>query len=211
MVSEQVQSTIRQARVNLTRSMILDGALDLFLEEGFEKASINALVKRVACSKETIYKYFTNKEGLLFAAIDKCLDDILVSVVDLDIHEKNLKEGLEHVSYKTLEMLCVGKYAPFRMLIYNSAVKRPELGHEYYDYIDARSYRILATFFKEHIEKGNLKAIDPNRLAKYFWGMMLHNLLFRMDTQKTPTVSPRAVRRHADQVIDDFLIAFEER
>ena len=188
--------------------MILDGAIELLLEEGFEGASINAIVKRVACSKETIYKLFGNKEELLFAAIDKCLDDILVSVVDLDIHQKDLKDGLEHVSYKTLEMLCVGKYAPLRMLIYSSAVTRPELGHEFYDYIDARSYKILAIFFKEHIEQGNLKPLDPDRLAKYFWGMMLHNLLFRMDTQKSPTVSPRTVRRHADQVIDDFLLAF---
>lgn len=207
--SKKKKPITRKAQVELTKSTILEAAIELFLESGYKVASLNVLAKRVGCSKETIYKYFASKEGLFLAAIDNMLDDILVSIVDLDIQKMDLREGLEHASYKTLENVCTGKYVRLRTLISTSSEDIPEIGREYYEYIEERSYKILSTFFQKYIDKNKLKNIDSYRMAKYFWGMMLHNLLFQLYTNQKSKISKRDLKVHADQVIDDFLLAFK--
>lgn len=198
----------RKAQVELTKSNILGGATELFLEYGYEVASVNVLAKQVGCSKETIYKYFDSKEGLFLAAIDNILEDTLVSVVDLDIQHMSLLEGLRHVSYKTLEKACSERYTRLRTLIATCSKDMPQIGSEYYQYIEERSYKILASFFQKYIDQKQLKDISAYRMSTYFWGMMLHNLFFQMLTQDKTKITSRKLKVHANQVIEDFLLAF---
>lgn len=204
-VRKKTKPLTRKAQVELTKSTILKAAVELFLESGYGIASLNVLVKRVGCSKETIYKYYGSKQGLFIAVIDCILDDILASVVDLDIQEMELRDGLIHASYKTLERLCTGRYVRLRTLIATSSEDVPEIGKEYYEYIEERSYKAMSKYFQQYIDNGTLKNIDSYRMAKYFWGMMLHDLLFQLYTTVKSKISKRELKAHADQVVDDFL------
>src|SRR5262245_57788790 len=46
------------------RRQILDGARRVFLEHGFDGASVNDIVRATGVSKGTIYAYFPSKERL---------------------------------------------------------------------------------------------------------------------------------------------------
>ena len=52
------------------RDQILDGATKVFLESGFDAASMNDICRVAGVSKGTIYVYFANKEDLFEALID---------------------------------------------------------------------------------------------------------------------------------------------
>jgi AcrR family transcriptional regulator len=54
-----------------TKDMILDVAFKGFLEQGFEKISLNELVNRSGLSKGTFYYHFKSKEALLSEVIKK--------------------------------------------------------------------------------------------------------------------------------------------
>ena len=47
---------------------VMNAGLELFLKNGFEKTSLNDIVAKGGGSLASIYKFFTNKEGL-FASI----------------------------------------------------------------------------------------------------------------------------------------------
>jgi AcrR family transcriptional regulator len=49
------------------RLMILETAKQIFIEEGFEKASIRAIADRIEYSPATIYLYFKDKNELFFS------------------------------------------------------------------------------------------------------------------------------------------------
>ena len=49
------------------RWMILETAKQIFIEEGFEKASIRAIAERIEYSPATIYLYFKDKNELFFS------------------------------------------------------------------------------------------------------------------------------------------------
>ena len=57
----QVETTEQDSQ---KRQQILDGARKVFLEHGFDGASMNDIVKAAGVSKGTIYAYFPSKEKL---------------------------------------------------------------------------------------------------------------------------------------------------
>ncbi len=48
----------------------MDAGLEIFVEKGFEKATIDDIVAKASCGKGTFYRYFSNKEDL-FEALDQ--------------------------------------------------------------------------------------------------------------------------------------------
>lgn len=53
------------------REQILDGAKRVFMEQGFEAASMNDITRAAGVSKGTIYVYFENKEDLFADMIER--------------------------------------------------------------------------------------------------------------------------------------------
>ena len=53
------------------KDRILDVALRIFAEKGFQNATIAEISKEAGCSEATIYEYFGTKEDLLFAIPEK--------------------------------------------------------------------------------------------------------------------------------------------
>ena len=51
------------------RKELIKHATEMFLEMGYEKASMNNLVKRSGSSKSTIYKHFRSRQALFIAAV----------------------------------------------------------------------------------------------------------------------------------------------
>lgn len=54
---------------------LLDTALDLFLENGFEGTSIEAITAAVGMAKRTIYSRYEDKRGLFRAALQRAIDE----------------------------------------------------------------------------------------------------------------------------------------
>ena len=48
-----------------TRERILDVALDLFVEKGFDKSSLREIAERLGFSKAAIYYHFASKDDIL--------------------------------------------------------------------------------------------------------------------------------------------------
>ncbi len=57
------------------RHQILDGARRVFMDLGFDGASMNEIARAAGVSKGTLYVYFTDKNSLFEAIVEKeCLD-----------------------------------------------------------------------------------------------------------------------------------------
>ncbi|MFZ5950292.1 MAG: TetR/AcrR family transcriptional regulator [Candidatus Rifleibacteriota bacterium] len=55
---------------------LLDSALEVFVEKGFEKTTIDDIVTRTGCGKGTFYRYYSNKEDLFARLDDKFLKEM---------------------------------------------------------------------------------------------------------------------------------------
>jgi TetR/AcrR family fatty acid metabolism transcriptional regulator len=53
------------------RDAILEAALDIFAQKGFQDATISEIARKANVAEATIYEYFANKENLLFSIPEK--------------------------------------------------------------------------------------------------------------------------------------------
>ena len=72
----------RRLQPEIRRQQILDAAVRLFYEVGFEAASLRDLASRVGINKATIYHYFESKEEILSHIIGEVGQALLHGVVD---------------------------------------------------------------------------------------------------------------------------------
>ena len=73
----------RPGRPSLSNEQLLDTALDLFLEKGFERTSIEAVCAAAGMAKRTIYARYGDKTTLFRAALTRAIEEWIVPVEQL--------------------------------------------------------------------------------------------------------------------------------
>ncbi len=58
---------LREEKKKATKAAIMEAAITLFGEQGYDHTSISALAKVAGVGKGTIYSYFTSKNEILLA------------------------------------------------------------------------------------------------------------------------------------------------
>src|SRR3954468_10872184 len=67
----ETQRLTRERRRELTRTALLDAALQVFARRGFAGASLDEIAETAGFTRGAIYKNFPNKEELLFAVFER--------------------------------------------------------------------------------------------------------------------------------------------
>jgi len=90
------RSSSGYARGEETRQRIIDAALELFGERGYQRASTRDIAARAGVNPPALQYYFDNKHGLYLACIDYIASDARERIAPmLDACEKALEEGRE--------------------------------------------------------------------------------------------------------------------
>ncbi len=82
----------RPGRPTLSNEQLLDTSLDLFLENGFERTSIDAIAAAAGMAKRTVYARYNDKTTLFKAALTRAIEDWIVPIGRLQAEER---DGLE--------------------------------------------------------------------------------------------------------------------
>lgn len=119
----------RPGRPTLSNEQLLDKALDLFLEQGFERTSIEAICAAAGMAKRTVYARYGDKTSLFKAALQRAIEDWIVPVERLRAAERDdLEESLLRIG----ELLLANIMSPagLRLLRLTNAEsgRSPELG-----------------------------------------------------------------------------------
>lgn len=187
---------------------ILKAATELFLEKGFQDVSITNIMDRAGCSRETIYRYFKGKEDIFASAIQLQMEAYLATMESITMGSDDLRQGLVNWSLALIDSVTAESYIQFRRLVFSEVNSRPEHGKLYYDLTYEKGTNAVADFFRLRQREGKLKAIDPRRLAAYFVGMLLYELVH----QRVLGVCKKPARARAaklvNQTVDDFLLGY---
>lgn len=119
------------------RAAILSAARELFLADGFDRTSVDAVAARAEVSKRTVYDYYGDKQTLLQAVVDavgqslittirRILDDTLTDLSDLT-EAAELEDVLVTFSMRiATDMLGSAEYATLQRLVRAEAGQRSE-------------------------------------------------------------------------------------
>jgi TetR/AcrR family transcriptional regulator, mexJK operon transcriptional repressor len=88
-----------RGRPSLSNEELLDTSLDIFLEKGFERTTIDAITEAAGVAKRTVYLRYGDKKALFKAALQRAIKEWIIPVEQLraaetpDLEETLLKLG----------------------------------------------------------------------------------------------------------------------
>src|SRR6516165_5135647 len=103
------QPARRPGRPSLSNEALLDKALDLFLEMGFERTSIDAITAAAGMAKRTVYLRYEDKTTLFKAALERAINEWIVPVARLRAAEM---EDLETTLLRVGQILLSNVMSP---------------------------------------------------------------------------------------------------
>ena len=128
-MSATVTALRRPGRPSRSNEELLDLALDLFLEHGFERTSIDAIAAAAGMAKRTVYLRYGDKAGLFKAALKRAIEEWIVPVERLRAAETdNLEDSLLRIG----QLLVANIMSPAGMRLMRltnaESGRHPELG-----------------------------------------------------------------------------------
>lgn len=172
---------------------ILDAAIDLFVEEGFEGMSVEGVAARAGVGKTTIYRRWSSKEDLVIDAIDQLI--FAVQPPDTGSVREDLVEMLTTVQ-TIFTTSRAGDVFP-RMFAHVAAAS--PLGRAYLERVIGPRFVLLQGMIARGVERGELPAdVDPELIRALLVGPVL---LWKL----TGGLTPRGARRRAERIVDTVL------
>lgn len=192
------------------RRQILEGARRVFINLGFDAASMNDITREAGVSKGTIYVYFANKEELFEALIDEERQSIFGNLYDaLESGDDDLRETLIRYGIALARKITSPMVLRAQRTVISICERMPELGVRFYERGPKKGHERLVVYLTRAIEAGKLDIPDIDLAAYQFVDLcmarMFRQCLFGYQT-KTPTEAE--ITRIVTAGVDVFLKAY---
>ena len=105
-MSENKQEPVKRSKGEQTRAVILETALELFRERGYEETTMRAIAERAGVALGNAYYYFRSKEHLIQAFYSHTHEERLAPSLELLDSEPDLKKrllGVMRIMVETIE------------------------------------------------------------------------------------------------------------
>lgn len=154
----------RRMPPEVRRAELLDAALEVFAELGYERATLNDVADRVGVTKGALYHYFASKEQLFVELVRSRLGGLVIAsearIVAADAgrtREELLREVLEEM-WVTLQQ---PHMIELNRLIMMELPKFPEAGGAFFDEVVLPARRAMRRIWeREPIEPGDEARVD---------------------------------------------------
>ncbi|MHC5726555.1 MAG: TetR/AcrR family transcriptional regulator [Nostoc sp.] len=159
------------------QEQILQGAIRVFLKEGYARTSMDRVSAEAGVSKQTIYTHFQDKEGLFKALIERltlaCFQSLFCTeklhgepaILLRQVAEVYLTKVADNPDYLGLLRLMITESQNF-----------PELAKLYTQTVVQRGRQMLSQYFASHPELG---ITDPEAMAQIFFGSLVSYVILQ--------------------------------
>ena len=185
------------------KQAILEAALGVFRDVGFERASMAMISRRLGGSKGTLYGYFKSKEELFEAAMKAASEGPGDQIMDLlNLEAKNVPLMLRRFAKAYLDFITGDEVLSItRTAIHEGASS--ELGAHLFDQGPGRAVSKMAQFFSAMMKAGRIRKAPPEQVARHFKALVeagfLEEALFG-----APVCADSAIK----QAVEVFLRAY---
>lgn len=182
------------------KQALLDAALELLVERGYEKTTTLAVAQRAGSSKETIYAWFGSKEGLFAAMIEANAAEANARVEAALAGEGEPRETLVAFSVGLLTLL-LGERA---LALNRAAMSSAELAHVLLRHGRHTTGPLVERYLARLAAAGELAIDDPDDAFRLLYGLVVQDSQIR-ELLGERTLTRPAIRKRADQAVDRFL------
>jgi len=192
---------IREQKKKITKKAILNAAIQLFGEKGFENTSIEQIAKTAGVGKGTVYSYFTTKRDILYAFCEGELEYIHEQMASKTNQNAPILEQM--LTIFMAEFQYITKNPEFgRLFIREMAFPNPTFLDDHQDN-DKKYFEMIFPIIIRAQERGEIRSeLEPLHVCGHFFALFLL-LLHANYTKMIPfEEAEKTLRTLFSQVID---------
>ncbi|MBE1534212.1 TetR/AcrR family transcriptional regulator [Actinomadura algeriensis] len=180
---------------------LLDTALDLFLEHGYELATIEMIAARVAMTKRTIYARYPEKAALFLAAVRSAIERQAVprEVLD-DLDRGDLAETLKAVARLRIGQVATPDGLRLQRIVSTESYRFPEIFVAHYERSTALVVDFVTGLFDRAAAAGRIVPTDSEQAARAFMSMAVGGQVRAIVAGRPPT--PEKIDERVDFTVD---------
>ncbi len=188
---------------------VLNAVLALMVEEG-DQLTMDAVARRASCSKETLYKWFGDRDGLLAATVQWQASRVRTSRYDRSSFDvTTLRESLVAFAVKWLEVITSPtSVALNRLAISHAASRKSNLG----EIVLADGRFAIGERLKPVLETGReaglLSFEDSETAFRTFFGLLGRDIQIRLLLGDAIAIDAADIQRDAERAVTQFLALY---
>ena len=193
------------------RDAILAAAAEVFLEEGFEGASMAGISARIGGSKGTLYSYFKSKEELFVAVThEQAKKQMEPALTALEKETGDLQTTLQVFGEKAVSFLCQeSTLQTHRMIVAESG--RSDIGRRFHESGPKLGMERIAAFLSRQMQAGRLKQADPMLATLQLCALLDCETVKPMMLGLESAISRPRMKRMVGRAVETFLAAYALR
>jgi TetR/AcrR family transcriptional regulator, mexJK operon transcriptional repressor len=157
------------AEAERRQRVLLDCAMQLFLEQGFDAVSIDEIARRSGVAKRFIYARYKGKEEIFVAAIEQCFAERLEHLLEFDTLPADPEEGLTHYAARLLDLALAPDALAMNRLFTMVAPRFPELTRKFIERGRHRNLGGVRRLLQAYADRGVIVSSDMQLLAESFF------------------------------------------
>jgi TetR/AcrR family transcriptional repressor of mexJK operon len=148
---------------------LLETAMRLFLERGYEAVSVEEIAKQSGVAKRFIYARYGDKSELFAAAIEQNilgrLEDALHAI---EPSRRGVERGLYELGQKLIEMALQPEGVTLHRLFVSSAPLFPDIAKRFVERNRERAVKQVERVFRFYADRGEIELSHPQLMIEHF-------------------------------------------
>ena len=149
---------------------VLDTAMRLFLERGFEAASVEEIAKQSGVAKRFIYARYGDKAELFIAAAEQNLLGRLEDTLHaIEPSRRGVERGLYELGRKMVTMVVQPEAIALHRLFVSSAPQFPDVAKRFVERNRERVFGMVEHVLRFYADRGEIELRQPQLMIEQFF------------------------------------------
>jgi AcrR family transcriptional regulator len=189
------------------RRQIMEGARRVFLDDGFDGASMSDVARVAGVSKGTLYVYFASKEQLFEALIREGHKQQAERLV-FPGEPGDVRNLLREFGRRLIEMMTRPESIAHLRVVIAATRKFPRIGQAFFEAGPRHGVRKLAAQFEKLRASGALDFEDAERAAQHFIDLSKSGVFNAVVFGVMETAPAEDIEASVDAAVDVFMRAY---
>jgi AcrR family transcriptional regulator len=192
------------------RRQIIEGARKVFLDLGFDGASMGEIARAAGVSKGTLYVYFADKNRLFEAIVEE--ENLEQGELTFNFDPtRDVTTTLMEFGQAYIQLLCRPGGGSAIRTVMAIAERMPDVGRNFYNNVIAVTTARLTAYLEVRVGLGELAIDDIPLAATQFTQMCQASLFQPYIFQAAPSPSPERIREVIASATRVFLAAYGKK
>ncbi len=199
-----------RSRNSAKRKNIMNAAATLFLREGFDATSMDAIAELAAVSKQTVYSHFGSKKDLFRECIQSRSQESVLNEAVLN-PDGDVRSELINLAQRYLDLVTSPEGVGIMRLCMAQPERHPELAETFYEAGPRMLYLKLKRYLDDKIDAGLLEIPDSGHASWQFLSILQGEAKLCANLGIRKSTRNRGREAYVVSCVDVFLAAYLKR